>query len=463
MLSGWGRTRPARVRLERPRSAAQVLEALSAPRAGGLIARGAGRSYGDAAQNGRGSVLDMTALREEPKLDVLGGTVEVAAGCTFAELLLRLARAGHTLPVVPGTRHLTVGGAIAADIHGKNHPHAGSFGTNLIDFTLCTPSLGPVEVSREGEADLFAATVGGMGLTGVITRATIRMVPMQSAESIADIDRVDSLEAALSLMSEPTPHTHSIAWLDLLSERGAFGRAVVTRSSEAPAGTGRPGMGAAADTVRRLTRQGRTGSRGAPPFPDHPALAVPRGFPAGVLRPATVKAFNALHWRSSPARERGRTLSMSAQLFPLDVLGDWNRLYGPGGLVQYQFAVPPSAASLVREVPELIRRLRLPMYLAVLKRFGPHEQGLLSFPQQGWTVAIDLPADAPGLAEGLAAADELVLAGGGRLYLAKDARMAPETMAAMYSHLPRFRDVCARVDPAGRIASDMARRLELRP
>jgi len=443
-----------------------VLEALTRRRPGGTIARGAGRSYGDAAQNGRGTVLDMSGLRGEPAIDAGAGMIDVDAGSTFAQVLAALAAAGLTLPVVPGTRHLTVGGAIAADVHGKNHPRDGSFGTNLHGFTLCTPGLGAVEVSRDSEPELFAATVGGMGLTGVITSARVRVVPMASAESIADIDRVGSFEEALALMSEPTAHSHSIAWLDLLSEGTAFGRAVVTRSSEGPGGAGAPvrrGAGAsAADAVRRLAGRPAAGTRGAPPFPAHPALAVPRGFPGGVLRPATVRAFNALHWRSTPRHERGRTLSMSAQLFPLDVLGDWNRLYGPGGLIQYQFAVPARAANLVREIPELIRRRRLPMYLAVLKRFGPHHEGMLSFPGEGWTVAIDIPADTPGLEQGLREADQLVASAGGRLYLAKDARMAPETMAAMYPQLARFKDVCARIDPDGRLGSDMARRLELR-
>jgi decaprenylphospho-beta-D-ribofuranose 2-oxidase len=466
VLSGWGGTGRRRVRLERPAVAEDVHEALSVPQQGGLIARGAGRSYGDAAQNAGGVVLDMTALRAEPELDVAAGELDVAAGTTFAELLLWLARTGLTLPVVPGTRHLTVGGAIAADIHGKNHRASGSFGTNLRSFTLCTPATGPVEVSREQEPELFAATVGGMGLTGVITRARVRVVPMASAMSIADVDRVDSLEDAVALMSEPTPHSHSIAWLDLLGDGSSFGRAIVTRSSEASEADDGPGLesggGLVPGTVRLLSRQRGDGSRGAPPFPEHPALAVPRGFPAGVLRPATVRAFNTLHWRSTPASERGRMLSMSAQLFPLDVLGDWNRLYGPGGLVQYQFVVPAGAEALLLGIPALLRRRRLPMYLAVLKRFGAHSEGMLSFPQEGWTIAIDLPAEAPGLADGLREADEMVVSGGGRIYLAKDARMTPETMRDMYPALPRFRDVCARVDPEGRLSSDMARRLELR-
>jgi decaprenylphospho-beta-D-ribofuranose 2-oxidase len=440
------------VNLERPRSPEQVQERLGACEPGGLIARGAGRSYGDAAQNAGGTVLDMTSLREEPSLDVAKAEIDVSAGSTFAELLLRLARSGHTLPVVPGTRHLTVGGAIAADVHGKNHPHAGSFGTNLQSFTLCTPALGPLEVSRESRPELFAATVGGMGLTGVITRARLRVVPMRSAQSIADIDRVGCLEEAIELMSDPTSHTHSISWLDLISEGDAFGRAVVTRSSEAPVAREPPGG----------QPTGRNGASGAPPFPAHPVLAVPRGFPAALLRPATVKAFNAFHWRSSPGRARGRTLSMSAQLFPLDVLGDWNRLYGPGGLIQYQFAVPHGAEYLLRAIPELLRAQGLPMYLAVLKRFGTHSEGMISFPQEGWTIAIDLPAAAPGLEAGLHAADEMVISGGGRLYLAKDARMSASSMAAMYPGLARFREVCEQVDPEGHLSSDMARRLELR-
>lgn len=434
----------------RPQNPEQVLEAIVDGAGTGTIARGAGRSYGDAAQNEDGVVLDMTTLRAGVKLDAPAHEARVAAGTTFAELLLELARNGLTLPVVPGTRHLTVGGAIAADVHGKNHPADGSFARHLRSFELCTPAQGLLEVSRESDGELFDATIGGMGLTGVITAATLRVAPMSTPCSLAEVVRVDSLERALEVMSEPSGYSHSIAWLDLLAFGGGFGRAVVTRSREAEGATRIAGRG-------RLIK----GSDGTP-FAQSPLIGVPRGFPARLLNLATVRAFNTLHWRLAPRGARERLLTMSAQLFPLDTVGNWNRLYGEHGLVQYQFAVPSGSETLIHRIPELLRRRRLPMYLAVLKRFGACTEGKLSFPIEGWTMAIDLPAATPGLELGLAEADDILASNGGRVYLAKDARMRPETMATMYPTMGGFREVCERVDPERRLQSDMARRLELR-
>jgi decaprenylphospho-beta-D-ribofuranose 2-oxidase len=465
LLSGWGRTAPTRARVLRPYTAEQVAgvlaEAGAAP--GGLIARGAGRSYGDAAQNGGGTVLDATALAGTPALDAARGVVTAGAGTTFAQLLVYLAARGLTLPVVPGTRHLTVGGAIASDVHGKNHPRDGSVGRQLASFTLCTPADGPIEVSPESERDLFEATVGGMGLTGVITEATLRVTALGAPR--ADIDRVKDIEQALALMAGEGPHRYAIAWVDLLCGGSAFGRAVVTRSEMGPPDeAGRGGRrtasasgGAQAGWSARLAGGAGQGA----PFPLRPRARVPRGFPAGVLRPATVRAFNALHWRSAPRQGRGRQMTMSANLFPLDVLGDWNRLYGPGGLLQYQFVVPRGAEDVLLRTVHLLRTRRQPMYLAVLKRFGPGSGGLLSFPLEGWTFAIDIPADAPGLGTALDEADELVAAAGGRVYLAKDSRLRSDTLAAMYPDLGRFRELRERVDPRGTLRSDMARRLGL--
>ncbi len=464
LLSGWGRILPSRARIVRPSSAEGIAEALAAASAerGGVIARGAGRSYGDAAQNGGGTVLDATGVGGILALDRDRGEVRAGTGTSFAELLRHLAEHGLTLPVVPGTRHLTVGGAIASDVHGKNHPRDGSLARHLVSFTLCTPAGGPAAVSRQQDAALFDATVGGMGLTGVITEAVLRTIPMRSRFALADVDRSETFEDALELMAGETSQRYSIAWVDLLAEGPAFGRAIVTRSEEGPV-PGEHSNGRAGQGPWRGKLRGRQGAspRGAPPFPMHPRVGVPRGFPRGLLRPATVRAFNALHWRSTPRSERGRTLSMSAQLFPLDVLGDWNRLYGPGGLVQYQFAVPNGHEQTMRAVVELLRARHLPMYLAVLKRFGAASGGMLSFPLPGWTLAIDLPADAPGLRSGLDDADELVVAAGGRVYLAKDARARSHTLAAMYPRLADFRTLRERIDPGETMRSDMARRLEL--
>ncbi|HEV3321594.1 MAG TPA: FAD-binding oxidoreductase [Solirubrobacteraceae bacterium] len=495
LLCGWGRTAPTRARMLRPRTGEEVAHVLAATPAtlaersariapiGGAIARGAARSYGDAAQNGGGAVIDATALRGEIALlegdrrHVRGGAagslssdppvqlaptlVRVGAGATFAELLVWLAAQGLTLPVVPGTRHLTVGGAIASDVHGKNHTRDGSFARHVRSFTLCTPADGPLLVSAERHAELFHATLGGMGLTGVVVEATLCLAPLRNPCGVADIDRLDTLDRAIASIAGEQRHRYTIAWVDLLSEGAAFGRAVLTRSDEGPMNDAGGGSGGEPLGSSDIAAHARVGGVGGGPISLHPRLTVPRGFPGGLLRPAAVRAFNAMHWHAAPRRARGRTLSMSAQLFPLDALGEWSRLYGPAGMVQYQFALPRGEEETLLRVVHLLRARRLPMYLAVLKRFGPGARGPLSFPLEGLTLAIDLPAGAPGLHSALDAADELVAGAGGRVYLAKDARLRPAMLAAMYPRLEGFRELRGRVDPDGVLRSDMGRRLGL--
>ncbi len=383
-------------------------------------------------------MLDMTAMAWVGAIDAERGEVRAGAGTTFVALLEELASHGLTLPVVPGTRHLTVGGAIAADVHGKNHPVAGSIARQLVSFELVTPGAGAQEVSRESDAELFAATTGGMGLTGAITAATLKVVPLREPFAIADIDRADSIEDAMALMDE-AGHTHSIAWLDLLAGGGRFARAVVTRSRESEVSAGAGSLGIA----------------GAP------SLRVPQGAPGGLLRGVAVRTFNAALWHHSPRRERDRALGPVEQLFPLDRVGDWNRLYGRQGLLQYQFAVPRGEEWVIRCTLEMLRARRVPMFLATLKRFGAPSGGLLSFPIEGWTLAVDIPARARGVRHVLDAADRLIVGAGGRVYLAKDARMGAEMLRETYPQLDRFRAVRERVDPAGTLRSDMARRLEL--
>jgi decaprenylphospho-beta-D-ribofuranose 2-oxidase len=454
-LSGWGMTTRSRCRVFRPRGVQDVLDALAAhERSGtGLIARGAGRSYGDAAQNDGGDVLDMTALDGIVSIDAERGLITAQAGATVAQLMARLAAHGLGLPVVPGTRHVTLAGAIASDIHGKNHHCDGGLARHVARLSLCTPAGGLTDVSPGSDAELFYATLGGMGLTGVIVGATLRAERLPSAWVAADVDRTDGLAQTLELMSGRERHRYSVAWLDLLADGSKMGRAIVSRAD--PLGS----------DEHMPSARGRRAVGGAYPqaLARRPAFEVPRGFPAALLRPTSTRTFNALRWRATPRRERGRPLALTPYFFPLDALGEWNRLYGPAGLIQYQFVIPCGQESALERCFELMRMRRLPVYLAVFKRFGAAFGGPLSFPLEGWTLAADLPAAAPGLRAALDELDEVVAGCGGRVYLSKDVRLGSDMLSSMYPQLDRFDTQRARVDPEGVLRSDLARRLGLCP
>ena len=241
-LCGWGRVAARSCSVLEPRDVQDVLDALDAGRTSGtgLIARGAGRSYGDAAQNADGVVLDMTALDRIVAVDVQRRLITAQAGATIAQLMARLAADGLGLPVVPGTRHVTLAGAIASDIHGKNHHRDGGFARHVANITLCTPSAGTVLLSPETDAELFYATLGGMGLTGVIVEATLHAEPLASPWVSADVDRTAGLSETLELLSGDEHHRYSVAWLDLLADGARAGRAVISRADPLPLGAQGP-------------------------------------------------------------------------------------------------------------------------------------------------------------------------------------------------------------------------------
>jgi decaprenylphospho-beta-D-ribofuranose 2-oxidase len=407
---------------------------------GGAIARGRGRSYGDAAQL-RDGVVVSTARLTRSTLDADRGTVSAEAGVTIGELLVRLAPHGFVVPVVPGTQHVSVGGAIASDIHGKNHGVAGAFGSYVEELGLLTAAGEVLELEPADE--LFQATVGGMGLTGVILWARLRLRRVESALLAVDTDRVGDLDAALAVLSG-SGGPHRVAWLDLL--RGLDVRGVVTRAEHAPA-------------------PGPDENRGRPTVAARPTVdaraTVPGWFPAGALRPGTVGAFNALRFRLAPRRERGRLESFGRHMFPLDGLSAWPRLYGASGFLQYQLAVPAGREPTLEAVIGCLAAARVPCFLAVLKDFGEAGPAPLSFPIRGWTLALDLPRAAPGIAPALRRCDELVAEAGGRVYLTKDARLAPATVEAMYPRLEEWRAVRDGVDPDRRWRSDLALRTGL--
>jgi decaprenylphospho-beta-D-ribofuranose 2-oxidase len=244
-------------------------------------------------------------------------------------------------------------------------------------------------------------------------------------------------------------HRYSVAWLDLLASGSRMGRAVVSR----------------ADPLSGEGEEATSGRETDSGYPERllrgPLLDAPGGLPGSPLSPARMRAFNSLYWRSSPRRVRGRRVRLAPFFFPLDVLGEWNRLYGRAGLIQYQFVVPAGREVALERCFEVIRNRRLPVYLAVFKRFGEEFGGPLSFPLEGWTLAIDVPAAAPGLAAALSELDSLVAGCGGRVYLSKDVRLDAEMLAPMYPRLEHFRRLRERVDPMGVLRSDLGRRLGL--
>jgi decaprenylphospho-beta-D-ribofuranose 2-oxidase len=441
-LTGWGRTAPSTAAVVAAEDPAQLGEVVRAAGRRGVLARGLGRSYGDAAQNAGGTVLDMTGMNRIHRVDADTGLVEVDAGVSLDQLMRRMLPFGLWVPVLPGTRQVTVGGAIAADVHGKNHHVAGSFGNHVRRLELLLAD-GTVR-SLTPQDDEFWATVGGMGLTGVILRATLRLHATESAYFVVDTERtadLDELMARLSTGDDDYPY--SVAWFDSVAGGSALGRAVITR-----------GRSAARDELPPRLRRDPLAFR-APRLGTAPAV-----FPSGLLNRLTVGAFNELWYRKAPAHRTGEVQNITTFFHPLDVVGEWNRIYGPRGFLQYQFVVPFGAEDDFRRCVQTISASGHVSFLNVLKRFGAANPGALSFPMPGWTLAVDLPVRR-GLDRLCAELDELVLAAGGRVYLAKDARVDPETFARMYPRLDEWRKVRDALDPAGVFTSDLARRLAL--
>ena len=436
-LFGWGRTSPGMSEVQSPTSEDQVAEELSlAPRA---IARGLGRSYGDAAQLSGGVVLSNRALEGIGAI-APDGVVTLGAGVSIDELLAVAIPLGWFVPVTPGTRQVTIGGAIAADVHGKNHHRDGSIGDHVLEMRLVTP-VGRFSVSPSVEPDLFWATIGGMGLTGVVTTVTLRLIKIETDKVLVDTTRFSNLDDVMAAMVQgDDDYRYSVAWVDCMTKGAAMGRAILTR-----------GQHATRRDIAEPTLSAPTPAR----------LRVPFNAPSGLLNPLTIRAFNELWFRSAPRWREGEQQSLGAFFHPLDGVNDWNRLYGRRGFVQYQFAVTDARADCVVRAIDRLSSSGVPSFLAVLKRFGPANHGMMSFPVAGWTLALDLPVGPSALPEVLNDLDEMVLDAGGRVYLAKDSRLSPESVRVMYPRLPQFLEVKNRVDPRHQLASDLARRLHL--
>ncbi|MEU4415547.1 FAD-binding oxidoreductase [Nocardia salmonicida] len=445
-LSGWARTAPTVAEVLRTPDIAVIAERVRTAGPRGVIARGLGRSYGDPAQNAGGLVVDMTALDRIHSIDPDSGIVEVEAGVSLDALMRAALPFGLWIPVLPGTRQVTVGGAIGADIHGKNHHSQGSFGNHVVSMDLLTADGSVRTLRPEGaDSELFWATVGGMGLTGIIVGARVRLKHTETAYFLVDNDRTRDLDETMELLTGGSDdgYDYSMAVPDTISTGAKLGRAGFSRGSLA--------------TVDQLPVR----LRSKPLNFDAPQLfTVPDIFPNGMVNSVTTRiAAEAAH-RLFPRRARGRIQNLTQFYHPLDLLGEWNRAYGKRGFLQYQFSMPFGAERQLADTVRAIAESGHHSFLNVFKRMGTGNPAPLSWPHPGYMLSLDF-----GLTGGLdrfcVDLDERVLAAGGRLYLAKESRTTPEMIATMYPRLDEWRRIRNRVDPERVFASDLSRRLRL--
>ncbi|MGW1682073.1 FAD-binding protein [Saccharopolyspora sp. NPDC002376] len=444
-LTGWGRTAPTQAHVVSTPDVETIAKAVLEAGERGVIARGLGRSYGDPAQNAGGTVIDMTALDRVRQIDVDDATVVVDAGISLDTLMRRLLPHGLWLPVLPGTRQVTVGGAIGADIHGKNHHSQGSFGSHVLSLDLLTADGEVRTLTPDGEgSELFWATVGGMGLTGIVLKATIKLKRVETSYFLVDNVQTKNLDELIEHFTDGSDdnYVYSVAWFDSLARGDKLGRALLMRGNPAKV----------EDLPKKLRKDPLK-------FNAPQLMTTPPIFPNGLVNKFTITAFNEVWYRKSPTKF-GLVQNITQFFHPLDLVGEWNRIYGPNGFLQYQFMVPFGQEAMFRRSIDKISASGHASFLNVLKTFGEGNPAPMSFPRKGWTLTVDIPVT-PGLDRLCQELDEMVLEAGGRLYLAKESRTSAEMIEQMYPRIEEWRKIRAAVDPEGVFRSDLSRRLHL--
>ena len=450
-LMGFGRTAPSVADVlstPDPEVIAKAVAQVADAGGRGVIARGLGRSYGDNAQNGGGLVIDMTPLHNIHSIDSDSCIADVDAGVSLDQLMKAALPFGLWVPVLPGTRQVTVGGAIACDIHGKNHHSAGSFGNHVVSMELLTADgqishLTP-DSADVAESELFWATVGGNGLTGIVLRASIAMTPTETAYFIADGVATKDLDetVAVHLDGSEDKYTYSSAWFDLISPPPKLGRASISRGS-----------------LAKLDQLPPKLAKNPLKFDAPQLLSVPNIFPVSAMNKLSFMAIGETYYRLG-GTYTGKVQNLSQFYHMLDLVSGWNNAYGPTGFAQHQFLVPPDALAEFKAIIRWIQTQGHYSALNVFKLFGPGNRAPLSFPMAGWNVAMDFP-NKPGVNAFLNELDARVMEFGGRVYTAKDSRVSADNFHAMYPRIDEWIALRRKVDPTGVFVSDMARRLEL--
>ena len=440
-LSGWGRYPRRLSTVICPEDIAEAVP----PRAGQMIARGQGRSYGDAAMFEDGIVMLTERLARSLSFDEESGLLVAESGITLAEVINEFLPRGWFPAVVPGTKYVSLGGCVAADIHGKNHHRDGAFGAHVKEIEIVLADRSRRRCSAQQEESIFWATIGGMGLTGIIANVALQLIPVESSYVVVQHHQAKDLDESFAVLSESEWDDHyTVAWVDSLAKGKNLGRSILMR-----------GHHATRDDLPAPLRR-------APYSKPRRQHNLAFDFPSWVLNAASMAAFNNLYYRLQGRRKEPFVADYESFFFPLDRIGNWNRMYGKRGFVQYQCVLPSDRAlEGMRALLEALGTAGRASFLSVLKRFGPEGQGLLSFPIEGYTLTLDLPVSDAGLFPFLDHLDEIVVKYGGRVYLAKDARMRPETFRAMYPRLDEWLEVKRAIDAENCFDSDLARRLQI--
>jgi FAD/FMN-containing dehydrogenase len=438
-ISGWGKYPLIDANVMTARSVRELREGLAA--VSPVIPRGLGRSYGDSSLSE--NILSLLRLNRMLAFDEEAGVLTCEAGVSLGEVEEVFVPRGWFLPVVPGTKFVTVGGAIASDVHGKNHHKEGAFSDHVLSLELLLPDGSVQNCSPEENRELFRATCGGMGLTGVILSARFRLKSIQTAFIRQHTVKAADLDEIMDLFDANRDVTYSVAWIDCLARGAGLGRSVLMLGEHAEP-----------DELRG------EGARNPLRLPAKRKLGVPFSFPGFALNSLTVKGFNAVYFRKQ-SRESFSLVDYDTFFHPLDFVHDWNRIYGTRGFTQYQVVLPlASSREGLKEILTRIGRKRMGSFLSVLKLFGRGNDNLLSFPMEGYTLALDFPMSRslPGFLDDL---DRVVLDSGGRLYLTKDVRMGGSMFRAGYEGAEAFRELRRSIDPEGRLSSLQSRRLEI--
>jgi decaprenylphospho-beta-D-ribofuranose 2-oxidase len=416
----------------------QLQELLS--RGESFIPRGNGRCYGDASL--ANTTISTLKFDKILSFDRLGGVFECQSGLTLDQILEVVVPAGWFLPVTPGTKFITVGGAVASDVHGKNHHIDGSFSNHILEMEIVLSSKETIHCTPQINNDLFEATCGGMGLTGVISRVKFQLKKIETSFIRQKQIKAANLEELIHLFDEYNHYTYSVAWIDCLKKGRDFGRSILM-------------LGEHAEEKDLSEKQKQEPLQ----LPKKKQINFPFNLPSWVLNAFTVKAFNFLFYSKNFKKEINNVIGYEPFFYPLDAILHWNRGYGKKGFVQYQFVLPLEAKNGLVEILNRISDKGLGSFLAVLKVFGKQES-IISFPREGYTLALDFPVK-DGLLEFLDELDQIVLRYGGRLYMSKDARMKPEILRQGYPDLQKFKDIVRKYNPDGKIHSIQSDRLFL--